>query len=139
MNGRVDPQETLSEPRAKWGDALDTGFSIIPDVIFKYQHRLGLSAFDTVLVLNIASHWWKADELPYPRLSKLAERMGTTPRTVERRIAALQKTGLLRRLPKEQHEGLVIRRFDLSGLTAQLQELARRDPNFGLRGRKAAA
>lgn len=139
MDDEASPALSLSEPRAKWGEALGVGFSIVPDVLFKYQHRLGLTPFDVVLLLNIASHWWKADELPYPRLSKLAERMGTTPRTIERRVAALEQTGLLRRLPKERHDGLAIRRFDLSGLVRQLQELARRDPAYGLRGRKMAA
>lgn len=134
-----DQEVSLSEPRAKWGVALDAGFSIVPDVLLKYQHRLNLSPFDVVLLLNIAAHWWKASELPYPRLSKLAERMGTTPRTIERRVAALEKTGLLRRLPKERHDGLTIRRFDLSGLCRHLQEFARRDPSYGTRGRRATA
>ena len=129
----------LSEPTAKWGDALGAGFSVVPDVLFKNQHRLGLSAFDIVLLLNIASHWWKADELPYPRLARLAERMGTTPRTIERRVAALEKTGIIRRMPRERQDGLSIRRFDLSGLVHQLQELARRDPHYGSRGRRTAA
>ena len=127
------------EPRAKWGDALDTGFQVVPDALLKYQVRLGLSPFDVVLLLNITTHWWMAADLPYPRLSTLAERMGTSPRTVERRVAALEKTGLLRRLPKERNaKGLSIRRFDLGGLAAQLAELARRDPTYGMR-RKAAA
>ena len=129
-----------SAPREKWGDAIDAGFQIVPDVLFKHQKQLGLTAQDVVILLNISLHWWAAQEKPFPRTSVIAARMGVSTRTVERRMAALEAMGLMKRQGSEKlGQGPVIRRIDLSGLARRLQQLARQEPIFALRKRKAAA
>jgi hypothetical protein len=110
--------------RNKWGEALDAGFQIIPDVLFRAQRILGLEAIDVVILLNITTHWWEYDDLPYPRPSIIAKRMKVSTRTVERRIAELQKNGFLTRLPSQLKHGKTVRPYDLTGLVQKLRALS---------------
>ncbi len=118
------------------GDALDAGFSVVPDVLLRYQSRLGLTPLDVVIILNICLHWWTPKELPFPRLATIGARIGLSPRSVERRIIAMEKKRLLLRLAAERHDALTIRRFDLSGLVKELQSLARADQAYAARQEK---
>lgn len=111
---------------AKWGQALDAGFQIIPNVLIRGQAKLGLDAIDIVVLLNFNMHWWKPDDLPFPPSRVIARRMGVSTRTVERRLETLEERGFLERLPPEKTPGqLVHRRVDLKGLVVQLQLFAR--------------
>jgi hypothetical protein len=110
--------------RKKWGESLDAGFQIIPDVLFRCQKILGLEAIDVVILLNITTHWWEYDDLPHPRPSIIAKRMNVSTRTVERRIAALQKAGILPRLPPQHKKGKTVRPYDLHGLVEKLKVLS---------------
>jgi hypothetical protein len=115
---------------AKWKEAAEAGFQAVPDVLLRFQSRLGLDPVEVVILLNITMHWWEVDDLPYPAPAMIARRMGMSTRAVEKRLAALQARGFLRRGPRERKEGgrtarLSIRRFDPSGLVEKLQPLAR--------------
>ncbi len=123
--------------RDKFGEAMDGGFQVVPDVLLKYQKRLGLQPLDLGIVLNIMMHWWTADEKPFPRMKMIADRMGVSPRTVERRVKSMEKAGLLRRLPSEKRGGLTIRRFDLDGLVGRLKSFANEDPVAASRRRRS--
>jgi hypothetical protein len=118
----------------KWGSALEAGFQQIPDVLIRAQRLLELDSLDLAIVLNITMHWWEENDLPYPRPSMIAKRIGVSTRTVERRLAELARRGLVSRLPSETKEnGVAIRRFDLSGLVHRLEALA--DANLAMRPR----
>jgi hypothetical protein len=121
---------TLQEDK-KWGVALRAGFQQVPDVLLKNQARLGLAPLELVVLLNLTLHWWKHDNLPYPTINTIAQRIGVGRRTVERALKQLEQRGLVMRARYERlDDGRVIRRFDLSGLVAKLQTLARRDRAF---------
>lgn len=115
-------------PADKWGAAVKKDYQVVPNQLFRSQTRLGLDAVDVVLVLNIALHWWRRNDLPFPRPAVLADRMGLTTRSVERRIRKLERAGVLRRLPREIQRGVSVRRFDLRGLADKLVELAAEAP-----------
>ena|ERR1035438_2852620 len=66
--------------RMKWGNSLNSGFQIIPDVLFRCQKILGLEVIDLVILLNITTHWWEYDDLPHPRPSVIARRMNLSTR-----------------------------------------------------------
>ena len=113
---------------AKWRTALSAGFQIIPDVLIRAQSKLEFDTVDLAVVLNITMHWWRANELPYPRPSVIARRIGVSTRTVERRIARLEERGLIERLaPERTKDGLSVRRIDLSGLVATLEAMAEKN------------
>lgn len=125
--GSLSTTENITEDpvgkiaRKKWGHSLDAGFQIIPDVLFRCQKLLDLEAVDVVILLNITTHWWEYDDLPYPRPSIIAKRMNLSTRTVERRISEMQKNGFLIRLASERKKGKTIRPYDLSGLVEKLK------------------
>jgi hypothetical protein len=121
-NEKVDAR---TNTRKKWGDrCIDSGYQIFPDVLLKCQRYMGLEAIDVVILLNITMQWWKHQDLPYPRPSFIAKRMEVSTRTVERRIARMQKQGLLIRKPSEEVRGKTVRKFDLSGLITELTKYA---------------
>jgi hypothetical protein len=122
----------MSTFSTKWGRALEAGFQQIPDVLIRAQRLLELNPLDLAIVLNITMHWWEDENLPYPRPSMIAKRIGVSTRTVERRLADLARRGLVKRLPSETRDnGVAIRRFDLSGLVGRLEALA--DVNLAMR------
>lgn len=121
---------TDGRPYAKWGEAAIAGWQAVPDVLLKNQSRLGLSATELLVLLNVLSFWWYAEELPFPRGTTVAKRMGVTPRTVQRSLQALIDKGLLtkkRDLGRDNKERDVL---DPSGLVELLRKLAVEEPAF---------
>jgi len=126
-------EESEFNLKKKWGsECIDSGFQAFPDVLLRCQRFLDLEPIDVVILLNITMHWWRYDDLPYPRPSFIAKRMAVSTRTVERRIFRLQQRGLLERRPSEEVRGKTVRKYDLSGLTAKLKEYA--EVNLANRG-----
>jgi hypothetical protein len=110
--------------RDKWGLALDAGFQVVPNVLFRCQRILRLKPLDVVILMNITTHWWSNDDLPYPRPSVMANRMDVSTRTVERRLLKMQKMGLIRRLESRQKNGRAVRQFELTGLVEKLKAVS---------------
>lgn len=132
LPARVSPSPEANA-RRKWGDdVFESGYQLVPDVLLRCQKFLGLEAIDVVILMNITLHWWNHNDLPYPRPSAIANRLGVSTRTVERRIAKMQRLELLVRLPPEDKNGKMVRRYDLSGLVRKLRKYARN----GWRGAK---
>ena len=114
-----------SQVEDRWAGAVTdgrTGFTAVPDILIRSQSELGISAVGMVVLLNLLLHWWDNDgDWPYPRISTIARRMGTSRRTVERAVVDLESKGLLKRTAGlEDNDGISIRRFDLSGLVSAL-------------------
>lgn len=125
---RILHQDSVGERSAlrdKWGSALNAGFQVIPNVLFKAQSKLSLDAVDCIILLNLNLHWWEKDKLPYPRPALIARRMGVSRRTIERRLFRLEKAGWLKRLPADASDGQPkARKYDLSGTVQRLQQAA---------------
>jgi DNA-binding transcriptional regulator YhcF (GntR family) len=82
----------------KWGaPLLKAGWTTIPNAFFEYQQALGLEPLDVNILLHIASHWWKPAEKPWPSKGLIAASIGVHPRTVQRRIAHMEKAGFIKR------------------------------------------
>ncbi|MGB4106564.1 MAG: hypothetical protein WBK55_02055 [Alphaproteobacteria bacterium] len=47
-----------NQPSAKWGEAANAGFQILPDVLLKHQKDLDLNPTDLVVLINLTSYWW---------------------------------------------------------------------------------
>lgn len=114
---------------AKWGDAVHAGFQLVPDVLLKHQCYLGMSATETVVLLNLTMHWWYPTRYPYPRPATIVRRMGVSARTVQRALGRLSELGLVECLKAESSAagGLVSTAFRLTGLVHTLEPLARDD------------
>lgn len=120
--------DAAKDIQARWGNCVTTGtagFTAVPSVLIRFQSYLNLSSTELVVLLNLITHWWRADELPFVRPTTIAKRMGVDRRTVERVIHSLEARNLLHRLPPEKRRNeLTIRRFDLSGLVRELEGIA---------------
>jgi DNA-binding transcriptional regulator YhcF (GntR family) len=82
----------------KWGKTLmDSGWTAFPSVILEKQHALGLTAMDINIILYLSTHWWEAERKPYPSKKTIAQALGVTPRTIQKRIAALEQLGFVER------------------------------------------
>ena len=126
---KISPRQERARATAqeKWGVALDQGFQILPNLLVRTQHHLGLTPLDVVVLLNLNLHWWKRDDLPFPRPAIIANRVGVTRRTVERSLQRLEKKGFIRRLPPERlRSGSKIRKISLDGLVEKLSSAAGR-------------
>ena len=128
---RANPTESeASAPKSaahdKWGEALEAGFQVVPNILIQAHKELLLDPLDVLILLNLNMHWWSATSLPYPKPAMMADRIGVTKRTIERRINAMQKAGLITRLPSEVINGRAsaVQRFSLDGLVKKLSRLA---------------
>ncbi|SRR6266446_7193215 len=122
---RTDETADESLLQKKWGPALNGGFVVAPAALFRFQHELDISDGEVVVLMNLLMSWWNPDELPFPRASTLAKRMGVSQRTVLRHLDRLEEKDLVRRVRDERSDdyrrGLT--RYDLSGIVARLKDL----------------
>ena len=111
----------------KWSKTLmDAGWTAIPTVIIERQQALGLDAVDVNILLHLASYWWTHDNKPHPSKNTIAAAIGIHPRTVQRRIAAMEHDGLIhreeRRIPGK---GSKTNRYHFDGLIKAARPYAR--------------
>lgn len=123
----VEAEATASSAvYAKYREASIAGFQVVPDLLLKHQHDLGLSPTDLTVLLNVLMHWWYPERKPFPRSTTIAKRMGVTPRTVQRSLQQLEELGLLVR--EKEVRGPTY--LDPAPLVARLEELARKDADY---------
>ena len=95
--GKVEA-EKLHVNEKKWTPTLmKAGFTVLPNVIFERQQALGLDSLDINILLHIASYWWSEGSKAHPSKVTIAKAIGIEPRSVQRRIAAMERDGLIRR------------------------------------------
>ena len=95
---KKEKQESLRRNREKWTATLmDAGWTAFPSILLERQRALGLDAMDINIILHLARHWWRKDEPPYPSKRIIAQCMGITESTVQRRIADMEQEGLIKR------------------------------------------
>ncbi|HRK31347.1 MAG TPA: helix-turn-helix domain-containing protein [Tepidisphaeraceae bacterium] len=123
---KTEPVPTIRENEQKWGRKLmAAGWTAFPSVILERQQALGLDSVDVCILLHIARHWWYKDKLPFPEKKTIADCLGVHPRTVQRRIAAMERDGLIKRLTrKDPRYGQRSNYYDLSGLISAASEYA---------------
>ncbi len=82
----------------KWGKTLmQAGWTAIPNIIFERQQAIGLDAMDINILLHLSSYWWESGNKPHPAVGTIASAIGVDRRTIQRRIAAMEKAGFIRR------------------------------------------
>lgn len=123
------PTTRSQQSDKKWGGpVMKLGFAILPSLLFRAQARLGLNPTQLTILLQIADHWWDQDRKPYPSKEALSERIGLSPRQIQRHIAELEAAGLVKRVERRaHHRGKLSNEYDLSGLVEKLKKL---EPEF---------
>ena len=117
----------------KWGEVVRSGFQTVPDVLLIKQHDLELDQTDMLVLLNLTSYWWYRDQPPFPRTNVIANRMGVTPRTVQRSLKKLEDKQYVRRDNYTDENGFTFPAIYLDGLVAKLKSLADQDPTLSLK------
>jgi len=96
-----ETQEQLKQNEKKWTQTLmKAGWTVFPSVILDRQQAFGLDALDINILLHLAKYWWYSDNPPHPSKQSIAECMGVSKSTVQRRIAHMEKDGLISRRPR---------------------------------------
>lgn len=99
LNQQKSPESAaLRANEKKWGKTLmKAGWTAVPNIIFERQQALGLDAMDVNILLHLLSYWWEASNKPHPAVATIASAIGVDRRTIQRRIAAMERDGLIRR------------------------------------------
>jgi DNA-binding transcriptional regulator YhcF (GntR family) len=84
-------EKRWSKPLAK------AGWTALPNIILDKQKVLGLEPIDVNILMQIAKHWWQAESAPFPSIETIASAIDVTPRTIQRRIAKMEKAKLIER------------------------------------------
>lgn len=136
------PHELRANTR-KWGSAIvKAGWTFVPNMLIERQRALGLDATDLNILLHLLSFWWEPDNKPHPSKRTIAAAMQLDPRTIQRRIAAMETAGLLRRESRGGKErGTQTNRYHFDGLIKELtpfahEELKAREERATKRARK---
>jgi DNA-binding transcriptional regulator YhcF (GntR family) len=107
----------------RWGKAaIKYGYTVVPSILLDKQAALGLDALDLAILIHIVKFWWDPEKAPYPRKATLAAALRVAPRTIQRRIAALEKVGLIsRKTRRGEHGGNSSNEYHLDGVVAALK------------------
>lgn len=113
-----DAEVQLKVNEEKWSPTLmKAGFTVIPSVLLERQNALGLDPLDVNIILYLSTYWWTADGLPHPSKATMAAAMGVTPRTIQRRIAALETSGFVKRIERRKSRyGSQTNKYSFKGL-----------------------
>jgi len=129
----------------KWtAPLMKAGWTALPNVIFERQRALGLDAIDINIILHIASYWWTAEGKPFPSKRTIAAAMDIEPRTVQRRIAAMETAKLIRREERRNSStGSMTNIYHLDGLIKAatpyaLEKIQERDAKAAAKAARAA-
>lgn len=96
-----EEQERLKRNEEKWTpDLMAAGWTVIPSVILERQKALGLDPIDFNILMQLARYWWYKDNLPRPSKKAIAECIGRSPSTVQKRIARMEADGLITRVAR---------------------------------------
>jgi hypothetical protein len=91
-------RDTLRVNEQKWSKLLmDSGWTAVPSVILERQKALGLDALDMNILMYLTTYWWTHENKPRPAKGTIAQALGVHPRTIQRRIAAMETAKLIRR------------------------------------------
>jgi hypothetical protein len=116
-------------PEDKWTKGLiSLGFCTIPSILVWAQGRLGLTTEQFTVILQLSDFWWDASEPPFPTKELLAVRMGMGARQVQRHLTALEKKGVIKRVPRYRGpKNQIANGYDMTLLVKKLAVL---EPEF---------
>lgn len=95
---KLVPDDGLKVNEKKWTKVLmAAGWTVVPNVFIERQKAFGLDPLDVNILLHIMQRWWKKDDKPHPSKKTIAQAIGVDPRTVQRRIAKMERAGFIHR------------------------------------------
>lgn len=123
---KTDASKELLNSEVKWGKkVMSHNFTIVPKLLLHSQEYLKLNSSEFLLLIYVIEMWWKPEDMPFPAVSTLAERLCVNDRQIRNILNSLEQKGLLARIPRYNRGSLHNRGsnyFDLSGLVEKLQK-----------------
>lgn len=118
--------EAIKTNEKKWSKALmDAGWTAFPSIIVEKQQALGLDSMDVNIILYLSTYWWMEENKPHPSKQTIADAIGVTARTVQRRIASLEKAGfILREYRSDKDKGNKANKYHFDGLIEAVKPYA---------------
>lgn len=114
-------QQDKKESEKKWGKAVMAhGYCIFPSILLQAQSRLGVSAQEMAVLLQLAEHWWRAESKVFPKKDVIAARVGLSTRQVQRHIQRLEELKLVQRKERYRSGLRTSNEYDLKGLVTKL-------------------
>src|SRR3954447_3518273 len=114
--------------RAYFGDqVLDAGFIVLPELLLRHYHDLGLSEEGLVFTLHLLSALWDRQNGP-SNLPAIAARMGKSLSTVRSYSQELNRAGLVVIHSRWRNGQQIGNDYDLSPLWEQLSAMAAKLP-----------
>jgi len=117
----------------KWGKSVsERGFTQIPIYLLninrflKSEYRLKPTEF--MVILQLVSTWWKAEENPFPSISTLAARCGVSSRQVQRSINRLDEIGFISRKNRQEEKMILSNSYNLRPLVSILNAISSEYP-----------
>jgi len=114
---------------SKWGKGVaERGFAQIPNYLLQinlYVHDdHKLSPVESLVLFHLVATWWKKDEMPFPSMNTLAERIGISERQVQRAIKALEEKGFLTKKKMKVKGVIASNVYDLNPLVKILNDIS---------------
>ncbi|QEL12262.1 helix-turn-helix domain-containing protein [Kushneria phosphatilytica] len=115
-------RESAGALEAKWGkDIVAAGWTAVPNILLQRQQTLGLTPTDLNILLQLLMYWWQDGKHPYPSKKKIAESIGVSTSTVQRRIRVMEAIGFLeRRYRRQEADRNLTNEYDLTPLVEYL-------------------
>lgn len=125
------PTSTREKRRAedKFGvPVMKHGYTLLPNLLLRAQARLKIGHAEFNVLVQLFYHWWDADKEPHPAKATIAQRMGISPRQVQRYLSNLEDAGLILRI--ERFSGRKAQTANAYGLGPLVRKLGMIEPEF---------
>lgn len=114
---------------SKWGKEVATGgFTQIPNHLIRinmFVHDdVKLSPTEMLVLLQLVASWWKKDEMPFPSMRTLSERIGISERQVQRSIKSIEQKGYVKAEKKKIKGVIAANVYDMMPLVERLKIVA---------------
>jgi predicted transcriptional regulator len=123
-----NPEKEINAIKSKWSTILTKpGWVTLPSTILEAQADLKLEPVDINIILHLANYWWTKEKKPYPSKSTIAKRMNRSPNAIQKRIARLEKMGLVQRIKRfdKDSNGQLSNMYELGGLIEKAKPYAK--------------
>jgi DNA-binding MarR family transcriptional regulator len=137
MRAGIDRQVVTDERGfvQRWGEQVAAaGYTSIPGYLLSINQFMDknnrLSSTELLVLLQILSYWWYADQLPFPSKSTISKRLGLSPRQVQRALNGLEQKQLIERVARfSSNKGRrTSNSYDMTKLIDKVRNLAAQHP-----------
>lgn len=117
-----DDTQTDAALSKKWGsEIIHFGWTAIPNALLRNMGALDITPTEMVVICYLIMFWWEKDRLPFPSITKMAAELGTSAKTIERKLASLESKSLLE---KNERQGKS-NSYNLSPMIDKLVDILR--------------